>query len=64
MECQLCLIHEGRHRVQTEGLCGSHAEQVKRVLTWFQSHSEFLEAIDYKKVSQKFGTKLEPEPED
>ena len=55
MKCQLCLIHEGKHKVQVEGLCGDHAEQIKEILTFWQENKEILTEFDLGKASKKFG---------
>ena len=60
MKCQLCLEVNGEHKVQAEGLCGTHTEQIKELLDWYFANKDCLKGIDLMKVSQKFGTKTEP----
>jgi len=44
-------MNKGKHKVQNEGLCGEHAEKVKKLLDWWEKNRTELK----KKYPEKSG---------
>ncbi len=34
-ECQICAVRKGRHKVEIQGICGKHAEEIEKLLKWW-----------------------------
>jgi len=54
MECQICNVCSGKHKIEIQGLCGDHAEEIKDFLHWWLENKGALKEIDLKKLSKKF----------
>jgi len=53
-KCQICSVCNGTHKVEIQGICGNHAEQIKDLLHWWEENKEALKETDIKKLSKKF----------
>jgi hypothetical protein len=42
MECQICLVCEGKHKESSKGICGEHAEKIKELLEWWEDNKKVL----------------------
>lgn len=58
MDCQICLVCEGKHKESSKGICGEHAEQIKGLLEWWEDNKKDLKkkfpAVIIRGLSQSF----------
>jgi len=54
LQCQICNVCSGKHKIEIQGLCGSHAEEIKEFLHWWVENKETLKKINIKKLGKKF----------